>query len=81
MEEAYAARGVAKRNLNDFEGAVLDYTKALELKPNYGRAYYNRALAYFHLGNEKNGCNDLNTALRLGYHSAGGMIKKLCLGK
>lgn len=31
--EAYNNRGIAKRNINDYEGALLDYNKAIEINP------------------------------------------------
>ena len=39
---AYYDRGVAKQALNDFYGAIADYTKALTLDPNNLDALYNR---------------------------------------
>lgn len=32
--EEYFNRGVAKRNLEDYRGAIQDFTKAIELNPN-----------------------------------------------
>ena len=30
----------------DYDKAIADYTKAIELNPDYAEAYYNRGLAY-----------------------------------
>ena len=40
--EGYFLRGVAKYSLNDFTGAVKDFTKTLEIHPLYVRAYHYR---------------------------------------
>ena len=42
---AYNNRGNARAENNDRDGAIADYTRAIELKPDYARAYYNRAVA------------------------------------
>ena len=42
---AYYYRGVAKQAKGDSDGAIADYTKAIELKPDFAMAYYNRGLA------------------------------------
>jgi tetratricopeptide (TPR) repeat protein len=40
--DAYYNRGLAKSKLEDYRGAITDYSKAIELNPNYANAYYNR---------------------------------------
>ena len=35
LSEPYFFRGLAKLNLDDYEGAIQDYSKAIELNPNY----------------------------------------------
>ncbi len=51
---AYNNRGVAKGELRDYDGAIADYTKAIEINPNYANAYYNRGIAKKAL-NDNNG--------------------------
>ncbi|MDA0356177.1 MAG: tetratricopeptide repeat protein [Bacteroidetes bacterium] len=41
-ERQYYIRGITKFNLNDYKGAIADFSKAIEIYPNYGGAYYNR---------------------------------------
>ena len=43
------SRGVTYLLINESNKAILDLTKVLELNPNYTRAYYNRAVAYYQL--------------------------------
>ena len=40
--EAYVNRGNAKKASKDYEGALADYNKALEIDPNNLRAYDGR---------------------------------------
>ncbi len=43
-EECYK-RGMSKDSLKDRRGAIEDFTKAIELNPNYSEAYFNRGLS------------------------------------
>ncbi|MBD2778785.1 tetratricopeptide repeat protein [Iningainema tapete] len=45
--EAYNERGIAKSNLNDYEGAIKDFDQAIRLKPNFALAYLNRGITRF----------------------------------
>lgn len=53
--EAYTNRGKAKFYEGDHDGAIADYSRAIELKPDLASAYYNRGLAKFALGDEQGG--------------------------
>ena len=54
--EVYYNSGVSKGNLKDYYGAIADYTKAIELNPDYADAYYNR-------GNAKRSLKDYYVAI------------------
>ena len=41
----YLSRGNARWQKGDLEGAIADYTKAIELDPNSADGYYNRGVA------------------------------------
>ena len=43
--EAYINRGIAKTELKDYEGAIQEYTKAIELNPQDAEAYFGRGNA------------------------------------
>jgi tetratricopeptide (TPR) repeat protein len=45
ISEAYFNRGINKRYLNDLSGAISDYSKAIEIRPDYYKAYHNRGVA------------------------------------
>ena len=55
-----------------------DYNKAIELKPNYAKAYYGRGLDKIGLGQKDNGCLDLSKAGELGSAYAYEAIKSGC---
>lgn len=63
--EEYLKRGVAKIAINDFKGAVSDFTHVIEHIPDSAEAYYNRGLVYDHLNNTAAATEDLLTAKRL----------------
>jgi tetratricopeptide (TPR) repeat protein len=44
--EAYLMRGDQYSEINDYDGAIDDYSQAIRLKPDYVEAYNNRGLAY-----------------------------------
>ena len=39
-------RGIIKANRQDYQGAISDFTKAIEINPRYAQAYYRRGLIY-----------------------------------
>jgi tetratricopeptide (TPR) repeat protein len=43
---AYNNRGTAWKNKGDYDRAIADYSKAIELDPQYALAYYNRGIAW-----------------------------------
>ncbi len=65
----FSNRGIAKHCLKDYEGAMKDYTKAIELNPSFARAYPNRAAIYLVWNKQEEACADLWTAYNLGLHN------------
>jgi tetratricopeptide (TPR) repeat protein len=39
-------RGVEKQERGDLDGAIADYTNAIEINPDFSSAYYNRGIAW-----------------------------------
>jgi len=58
--------------------AIKDYTKVIELKPNSGEGYANRAYVYSSIGERDKACADLHKASSLGLTKANEAIKKYC---
>ncbi len=48
---------------NNYQDAIVQYTRAIELDPDYDKAYVNRALAYSRTGEHKNAAEDYDRAL------------------
>ena len=76
--EAYLNRAYAKLKLKNFQGALSDYSKALNYSPDNGFIYFKRAETQIMLGNVKGACDDLDYALQYKYNEAIHLIKKHC---
>lgn len=61
----YYFRGLERFNKRDLEGAIDDYTKAIELDPAYADAYLNRGLARNSKGQHDAAITDYNKAIEL----------------
>src|SRR6185369_7507490 len=56
---AWNNRGAAHSWRNNYSQAVRDYSEAIRLKPDYARAYRNRAMSYLSLGRKAEADADL----------------------
>ena len=54
----YFKRGLEKTKNGDDYGAISDYTKAIEINPNYYQAYGNRGIYKKAIGDLKGACSD-----------------------
>ncbi|NLB67695.1 MAG: tetratricopeptide repeat protein [Bacteroidales bacterium] len=63
---------------DDLPESIVQYTKALEIYPNIGEAYYNRGLVLIYLKDKEKGCMDLSIAGELGIQDAYSVIQKYC---
>ena len=62
----YFNRAYDKANRGDHYGAISDYTKAIEINPQYAKAYNNRGTAKRKIGDDKGACNDYKKAISFG---------------
>ncbi len=62
---AYNNRGAARADLGDKQGAVADYSKPIELKPDLATPYANRGIARAELGDKQGAIEDLQKAAQL----------------
>ena len=51
---------------NDYDRAIVDYTRSIALKPGFAEAYYNRGEAWLHLGEWDKAKLDLTVAMAMG---------------
>jgi tetratricopeptide (TPR) repeat protein len=63
LYRAYGIRGLYKINsTQDLQGGINDFTKAIEIYPDDGKTYVNRALAYSRMSNNAAAVADLDAA-------------------
>jgi tetratricopeptide (TPR) repeat protein len=62
---AYYNRGLLHCDLGNLQQALVDYTKAIELDPQYALAYYNRGLLHRDLTNLRQAIHDFEQVLAL----------------
>ena len=74
---AWFNKGNLMAQRGDYAEARRCYDIALDLKPEFGEAYYNRGYVYLKLGDRANGVADLSKAGELGVASAYNLIKRI----
>jgi tetratricopeptide (TPR) repeat protein len=57
-------------NLQDFQGAIANFDKAIELDPKSAVSYYERGLTKTDLRDYSGALSDFNIAFKLGYHDS-----------
>ena len=67
--EMYYTRGLAHSKKGEVKLAIEDYTKAIELNPDYADAFYNRSKAWLHLGKPEKAKSDMAAASSIGINS------------
>ena len=70
--------GDAKYALQDYYGAITDYTKAIGLDPEDSYAYYLRGLAKDVLGYSNGACSDWGKSAELGDTDAAKLVAENC---
>lgn len=81
--QSFYEKGVENITNKNYIGAIADFTNALSEKPDFGAAYYQRAIAKYQLAKEAGYesvelCMDLSQALNLGESGAIPLIKEYC---
>ena len=61
----FYVRAVAKALNKDYQGAVEDYTQAIELNPQFVEAYLKRAATFYKLGDDRGTLKDCTQALQI----------------
>ena len=61
---SYTMQAIDKHRKGDYSGAIIDYTKALEIDPNYTYALHNRGFAKNIIGDYEGALIDLNKAIK-----------------
>ena len=74
----YFDRAYKKAEKGDHYGAIADYTKAIEINPNYKSAYKNRGIYKETIGDLKGACADWQKASQLGDQDATQWVRNDC---
>ena len=64
MHVIYNARGLANAADGNYDEAIKDYTKAIELKLDYAEAHYDQGVAQHHLSKYQEAVDDLSKAIK-----------------
>jgi tetratricopeptide (TPR) repeat protein len=62
---SYYQRGTSHLSLSEYQLAIQDFDRAIELDPNYEGAFYNRGKAYYHLGEYQCAIQDFTRVIEL----------------
>ncbi len=65
--KAYNNRGTAYARKGQYDQAISDFNKALEINPRDAPAYNNRGIAYYHKGQYDKAWKDVHKAQDLGH--------------
>ena len=71
----YSNRGISKNRLKDYNGAIVDYTKAIGLNLDDASAYSNRGISKENLGDLNGACKDWRKAAYLGYSNSAKWVR------
>lgn len=77
--DAYNCRGIAYKDLRQYQLAIKDFNEAIRLKPDYAVFYNNRGLSYVSLRQYQLAIKDYNEAIRLKPDYAVAYYNKACL--
>ena len=74
----YYNSGLKKHQNGDYYGAISEYTKSIELDPNFSYAYFNRGIAKEILKDLNGACSDYRIAARMGHSYAKEIVNDYC---
>lgn len=74
---AYYNRGWTYGAKGQYDQAIADYTRALEINPTYGKAYANWAIGYYLKKEYDKAWDDVNKARKLGHKVDAGFLNEL----
>ena len=63
-------------NLHDYEGAISDYDKAIEINPEYAIAYFNRGVTRYHLDDFEGAVSDYTQSISINVDDADGYLNR-----
>ena len=76
--QLYMIRGETFEKLKHYEAAIEDYSRVIEMQPNFADAHYSRGQAKARAGKNEEACVDWIKASELGHQEAKGVIVYNC---
>jgi tetratricopeptide (TPR) repeat protein len=76
--KSYYETGYEKHNSGDFQGAINDFSKSIEMNPQYSDSYTFRGMSRYKSGDKSGACADWEKAASMGDASAQEMFQKNC---
>ncbi len=68
--DAYYNRSVAYISMGQYDRAIADCNKVLQLDPSHANSYYSRGVSYWHLGSKSQAIKDFQAAAKLKHKGA-----------
>ena len=65
LETQYLNQGVEKHKAGNYQGAIDDWSKAIEINPQHANAYINRSNTKLKLGDNEGALQDSNKAIEI----------------
>jgi len=78
VRESFLFLGLCDNKKKRYSVAIDDFTVCLDKFPDYGLAYYNRAILKIKIDEEVGACADLEESLKYNYQRAAKKLKKYC---
>ena len=78
---AYYNLAHLQATMEDYSNALINYSKAINLKPDLGEAYFNRGLIHMQLGDKEKGTADLSKAGELGILPSYNILKRMSISQ
>ncbi|KAA6322664.1 hypothetical protein EZS27_027814 [termite gut metagenome] len=77
--ELYIWRGIAWYNKKDYDNAITDYDKAIDINPSYTLAYYNRGFAWVAKKKYNNAIEDYRKAIEIDPYYANAYVIRVSI--
>jgi tetratricopeptide (TPR) repeat protein len=76
--EVYFFRGNIRFMNSEYLSAIKEYDKAIEIKSDYAKAFFNKGLSEHNLNQNDESCRDFKRSKELGYPEAQAAVTKYC---
>jgi Tfp pilus assembly protein PilF len=79
--EQYIDRGLKYARVEQYDKAIQDFSKAIEINPSYGKAYHNRAVAFTKIGDSEEAAADFAMCFNINYGPGQNASMKWMMGQ